>query len=127
MKKLLTLIKFFFAAAAFAASGAAVSADYELRKEKRGKCYNNGKFYAPLQHCHNCRSAGGNRIRWTFSVFCEDQRTKKEVPYELACKKSIPNEGDETRAMYEGAEEVMEELFGWTGDWGDCNLGDWPE
>ena len=119
MKKLL-------AAAAFAASGAAVSADYELRKEK-GECLHNNKFIKPIQYCHNCRKAGGNRIRWTFRVYCEDKKTEKTIWSSHKCGRKIPKEGEQSRKMYKGATEYMEELFGWTGDWGDCNLGDWPE
>lgn len=137
MKKLLTLIKCCFVAAAFVFAPAAMSADYKPQKLTTGKngCYQankkgkgvEGKRLSGAQYCHNCLNSGGNQIRWHYRVLCEGKPTEKTFFVRSQCKRqSIPDEGEQLSIMNERATEFVEEQISfWDRNIGGCDLGNW--
>lgn len=132
MKQLITLIiKCCLLAATFTLAPAAMSADYEPRLLGKTGCYQaskkgEGKRLSNARFCHNCLNSGGNQVQWHFQVFCEGKPTAKifRVPRQCS-RKHIPDEGEQSREIYEAAEEFMEENLQTLAGWRDCNLGGW--
>ena len=96
MKKVsLTLL----ASAVLLFSSSAIAASWTVGSVTNYGCYNGGNRVGGAKYCHNCLSAGGDRVVWTFEALCNGN-VESSVTATLSCSRgSIPAEGDQNRSI----------------------------
>lgn len=51
-----------------------------------GSCYKGTNYNSSQKYCHNCTSAGGDNVRWTFTLKCDGRTTRSEPAVHLSCR-----------------------------------------
>ena len=74
-------------------------------------CFKGSKRVARAKFCHNCKSAGGDNVQWTFEVI--DKPTKivlGEVTVKYEIKSKFPNETGQSKAINKLAQTAIKKL-----------------
>jgi hypothetical protein len=68
-----------------------------LGKAVSHACYKNGEFQTSAKYLHNCKSAGGNNVKWKFEVYDESDELIGHVEVKLP----TTFKGDESKQLKE--------------------------
>jgi hypothetical protein len=64
----------------------------------QGECVKSAERAGGAKYCHNCKTAGGTGVRWTFERKC-DGTVAGSVTVTMPCAKKVPAEGAQLRAL----------------------------
>jgi hypothetical protein len=82
-----------------------MAANWELGQGE-GACYKATDWKSGAKYCHNCKTAGGNTVKWSFKVMC-DKKVAGAINTSLTCGTSIPAEGEQLRQLQASAKASL--------------------